>query len=121
MADGRKRRDSKKEAFWRRTLDQHRDSGLSVRAWCRKQGLKEAAFYWWRRQLARRKAGNGESVFVPVQVSEDGPRDADPQIEIVLTDGRCVRVTGSVNRQMLTDVLEVLASAGSVEPERRAC
>ncbi len=113
MANGRERRDLKKEAFWRRRLDQQADSGLSVRAWCRKQGLKEAAFYWWRRQLARRKAGQGESGFVPVQVTGDGPRGADPQIEIVLSDGRCVRLTGSVNRQTLADVLDVL--------ERQAC
>jgi hypothetical protein len=31
----------------------------------------------------------------------------------VLTDGRCVRVTGTVHREMLTEVLDVL--------ERRVC
>ena len=106
-------RDAKKESFWRRMIGQQASSGMSIRVWCRKQGLKEATFYWWRRELDRRKAGSGKSAFVPVHVTEDRPRDGDQQIEIVLTGGRCVRVTGSVDRQMLADVLDVL--------ERRAC
>jgi hypothetical protein len=40
-------------------------------------------------------------------------RDGDPQIEIVLTDGRRVRVTGTVDRETLAEVLDVL--------ERRVC
>ena len=56
MANDTKRQDLRKEMFWRRTIDRHASSGLSVRAWCRNQGLKEAAFYWWRRELVRRDA-----------------------------------------------------------------
>jgi len=107
------KRDVKKESFWRRAIRQQADSGISVRSWCRKQGLKEASFYWWRRELAQRNAEPRSTSFVPVHVTGDGPRDGDRQIEIVLADGRCVRVTGSVDRQVLSDVLDVL--------ERRAC
>jgi len=35
------------------------DPGNSRVAWCRKQGLSEASFYWWRRALARRE-GSGD-------------------------------------------------------------
>ena len=87
-------------------------SGQSIRAWCRRHGVKEAAFHWWRRELARRDAEPQATSFVPVQVTDD-PRDGDGQIEIELTDGRRVRVTGTVNREMLTQVLDVL--------ERAAC
>lgn len=54
-----------------------------------------------------------DASFVPVHVTEEPARDGDPQIEIMLTDGRRVRVTGRVNREMLAEVLDVL--------ERRAC
>lgn len=124
-------RDLTKEAAWRRRLDRHADSGQSVRAWCRRHGVKEAGFHWWRRELARRDAEQAASVrrdakaqassFVPVHVTDDPARDDDPQIEIVLTDGRRVRVTGTVNREMLTEVLAVLTSTKPVEAERRAC
>ena len=47
-------------------------------------------------------------VFVPVRLAEEDRETGGSRIEIVLTDGRCVRVTGSVDRQALTDVLTVL-------------
>ena len=85
--------------------------------------MKETAFHWWRRELARRDREQLPSArhntepqaasFVPVQVIDHAVQGGDQQIEIVLTDGRRVRVTGTVNREMLTEVLDVL--------ERRAC
>jgi transposase-like protein len=136
-----KAQDLDKEAVWRRAIRERADSGLSVRSWCHKHGLKESAFYWWRRELARRDTDRRPLVrretekqatsFVPVHVTEGAARAAGPQLEIVLTDGRCVRVTGPVNREMLTEVLDVLTSTSSlrsehsgsktVEPEHRAC
>ncbi len=116
-------RDLDKESAWRRRLNQHAGSGQSVRAWCGEHGVTETAFYWWRRELARRDTERKSSVrrdvkkrsssFVPVHVTDDRPERDDPQIEIVLTDGQCVRITGAVDQQILTDVLDVL--------ERRAC
>lgn len=116
-------RDLIKEAVWRRRLDRHADSGQTVRAWCRRHGVKEAVFHWWRRELARRNTEQAPSVhrdaevqatsFVPVHLTDDAVWSGDGQIEIELTDGRRVRVTGTVNREMLTQVLDVL--------ERRAC
>jgi hypothetical protein len=47
-------RDVAKERFWRRAVRQQRQSGQSIRAYCRAQGLTEASFYAWRRELARR-------------------------------------------------------------------
>ncbi len=81
--------------------------------------------------------------FVPVRVSEEDPPDVGgrdcrnvggrdcrnvggrdgcdvggSRIEIVLADGRCVRVSGSVDRQMLADVLAMLTSASTVTRRR---
>ena len=114
-------RDLAKEAAWRRRVDRHAESGQSVRAWCRRYHVTETAFYWWRRELARRDAERPVSVrrdaeatsFVPVHVTDEPAGAGDGQIEIVLSDGRRVRVMGVVNREMLTQVLDVL--------ERRAC
>ena len=118
-----KARDLAKETAWRRRLARHAKSGESIRAWCRRHRVKEAAFHWWRRELARRDAEHPVSVrrgaeaqstsFVPVHVADDLVRDCDGQIEIELTDGRRVRVTGTVNHELLTQVLDVL--------ERRVC
>jgi hypothetical protein len=48
------RHDLAKEQSWRRRLEAHGASGLSVRAFCRREGLAEPRFYWWRREIARR-------------------------------------------------------------------
>lgn len=115
-------RDVRKEAFWRREVWGQAGSGVSVRAWCRTRRLNEATFYWWRRELGRRDARQPAVSFVPVQVTGDGPADRlrePPEsdchvgLEIVLTDGRRVRITGPVNPRLLTDVLDIL--------ERRPC
>jgi transposase len=107
MASGavRKRRT---EQDWRRFVREQAGSGLSVAAWCRQQGLVEPTFHWWRRELVRRDAQRTKATFVPVQVKPDGPAEPEGRIEIILAGGRRVRLTGSVDRQGLTDVLAVL-------------
>jgi transposase-like protein len=81
-------------------------SGVSVRGWCRKHGINEAGFHWWRRELVRRDAER--PTFLPVRVMEDDPASTLGRIEIVLTSGRRVQVSGPVDRAMLADVLAVL-------------
>jgi hypothetical protein len=113
-------RDMKKESWWRRIVQGHSGSGMSVRVWCRRYRVKEVAFYWWRRELARRDAEQPVS-FVPVDIREDRAAEQGGGIEIMLAGGWCVRVRGRVDRQVLADVLAVMTSANSVEPEGRAC
>jgi len=43
-----------KEACWRGRLRDQAGSGLSVRAFCRRDGLSEPSFYAWRRELEKR-------------------------------------------------------------------
>ena len=114
-------RNKKKEAAWRGHVRAQARSGLSVAAYCRRQGLPEHGFYWWRRALVRRDEATAEAAvmasgFVPVRVVGEKPA-AEPggSIEIVLPGDRCggrrVRVTGgAVDRRMLMDVLSVMES-----------
>jgi len=110
-------RDLKKEEFWRRRLGAQAGSGLSVRAWCRRHGVRESAFYWWRTRLARRDAAapcgsvHVPPPLVPVQVMADTAPAAAQRIEIVLPGARCVHVFGRVERQMLAEVVAVLATS----------
>jgi len=72
--------------------------------------------------LSVRRNGKARSAsFVPVHVTDDPAWGGDGQIKIVLTDGRRVRVTGTVNRSMLARVLDVLTSTSAVELEGHAC
>jgi hypothetical protein len=51
--------DPAKRQRWGDLVDRWQRSGRSVRAFCRDAGVKEAAFYWWRRVLDRDRASVG--------------------------------------------------------------
>jgi hypothetical protein len=112
--------DRTKEKFWRRMLRGQTWSGLSIRAWCREHDLHEHAFYWWRARLALtgrgRKMRSGNPTLIPVQVFAEKMTCPEGQVEIVLSDDHRIRIRGPVDRQMLADVLAVLATAS--HPER---
>ncbi len=133
------RRSSERESFWRRMVEGRKSSGLSVRAWCEQHHLRESAFYWWRRELSRRDVGRTKrvsppsalrrSALVPVRIRADRLwNDAfenfaalTSRIEIILPHERRVRLTGSIDRRALTDVLAVLTSANFASPEAATC
>lgn len=96
--------DLQKEARWRRALAAQVASGQSVRAWCHKHGVRTPAFYAWRAKLARRDAE--AATFAPVRVMPD---PAPGRLEILLPGERRVHVVGRVERQVLIEVLAVLA------------
>jgi hypothetical protein len=79
---------------------------LSVRAFCDRHGLATASFYNWRRLLARRAAE--EPVFVPVQVVADAVPEWANALEVVLADGRSVRVAPGFDAATLRQLLAVL-------------
>jgi hypothetical protein len=47
-------RDPKRERFWRAALRRQQTSGLTAKEFCRREQLAETAYYYWRRELARR-------------------------------------------------------------------
>ena len=121
-----KRRDPVKEQFWRRTIADQARSGLSVRAFCEREGLEPWNFHWWRQALARRdrevppartvaptNSTNdlpAPSAFLAVRVVQDGADTsaATTPIEIVLPAGPTVRVTKGFDPMALDAVLSVL-------------
>src|SRR5438093_13630263 len=103
MAQG-KPRDERKERQWRQWIDTWRASKLGVRAFCARHGLDEKRFYVWRRVLGQRAAEN--AAFVPVQVLAD---EAPPSaLEVVLANGRAVRVAAGFDAATLRELVAVL-------------
>jgi hypothetical protein len=137
MANGRIGSKSK-ELVWRQRVREQRQSGISIREFCRKHKLTETAFYFWRRELERRGAADLDAVtgramarrrrrqrttFLPVRIESEAaertaaagrtPHGTGRRIEIVLAGSRQVHVLPPVDRRALADVLAVL--------EGRAC
>jgi hypothetical protein len=106
MAHGRAR-DEQKERQWRQWIAEWRASGLSVPAFCARRDLAPARFYHWRRVLERR-AAEEPAAFVPVQVVADVVPAQASALELVLTDGRAVRVAPGFDAATLRQLLAVL-------------
>jgi hypothetical protein len=105
MAHGRAR-DEQKERQWRHWIAEWRASGLSVRAFCDRRRLATPRFYHWRRVLERRAAE--KAAFVPVQVVADAVPAQTSALEVLLTDGRTVRVAPGFDAATLRQLLTVL-------------
>ena len=115
-----KRRDVEKERYWRRVIGEAARSGVSIRRFCQQRRLKESQFYWWQRELKKRqqaralRRGNrgkatkdiGEATFA--LVSEDRGELGSSGIELVLRDGRRLRIGRGVDEQTLRTVVGVL-------------
>ena len=88
---------------WRKMIQQHRGSELSVAAFCRRAGVSQPSFYAWRQKL------RGEVTFAEVKVLREPAMEAGG-IELRLPGDRCVVVRPGFDRQTLADVLAVLES-----------
>jgi hypothetical protein len=104
MAHGRAR-DERKERQWRRWIAQRQTSGLSVRDFYARHGLAIASFYHWRWVLERR--ATERPVFVPVQVVADTHPSQASALELVLADGRALRVAPGFDATTLRRLLAV--------------
>jgi transposase-like protein len=60
---------SEKEAFWRLVFAEHDESGLSIRAFCRQEGVSEPSFYTWRKKIGQRDSEqHAANALLPVKV-----------------------------------------------------
>jgi transposase-like protein len=133
---GRRPRDPEREQRWRASLIEQRESGLSVREFCLREGLKETAFHYWRRRISEEdgqpstkpaKRGRPRSVtiaaaaepsaaspahsrsakFVPVRWSTIG-EGAGYAAEVALPGGVTLRLARDVDGAMLQMLLAAL-------------
>jgi hypothetical protein len=75
-------------------------------AFCGRRGLATPSFYHWRRVLERRAAE--KVAFVPVQVVAEAAPALATALDVVLTDGRMVRVAPGFDAATLRQLLAVL-------------
>jgi transposase-like protein len=106
-----------KRERWGKLIAEAARSGTSIREFCRQRRITEPQFYAWRARLngrthgaARRRALRAGKAATFALVS-DTPGALDAGIELVLADGRRVRISRGVDEATLRTVLWAVGSA----------
>lgn len=126
MAKGE--RDLAKERGWRDLVKRQAASGLSVRAFCQREGLSQASFYGWRRTIGQRDGtqrtqspsiqspsilspSTQSPAFVPIVVTGGPRRETGFVIELI--GGRVLRLPEAIATQRLAELVLTLEAADS--------
>lgn len=135
------RRDEGKEQFWRAAVAEHRQSGLSVREFCKGRQLVENSFYAWRREILKRDAaaipadggtaaaGDRQRGLVPVEVVPAGKKFSGragasasqlalARLEIVSPEGWVLRFEAETRPATIAALVDVL---GAQRARREPC
>jgi transposase-like protein len=84
-----------------------RRGGMSVKQFCKEQGLTECSFYSWRKRLQERAEGPFRFALVERRARRQ-ERTAEPVLELVLATGERLRIGPGVDVTTLRTVLDVL-------------
>lgn len=115
----KKEREAKRKEFWLRALQRRERSGLTVAAFCQKEGFKESAYYYWRREITRgnkdhgasrsRSPSSGRTRLAQVRLVNDREPTS---IEIVAQNGLVVRVGESATTEHVRRILSLVNEIG---------
>jgi transposase-like protein len=74
---------------WKQRVAGQEQSGLSVRAYCKQQGLGEHSFYQWRKRLRTEAPVS----FALVEERKAARAEREPRmLELALNGGECLRI-----------------------------
>ena len=96
---------SPKADEWTERIAAQQRSGISVKQFCKDQGLTEYSFYAWRKRLQKKEPVR----FALVDRGAARPEQArDAALELVLATGERLRIGAGVDAATLRAVLEAL-------------
>ena len=108
-----KKADTDQRQFWQMVLETFKSSGLSVRQFCKQEGLSEPSFYSWRKRLSAHqnpdthKEPPQSDSFIQVSI----PPVKSGALELILASGHTLRIPSDIDREFLTGVLSSVKQA----------
>ena len=98
--------------FWQYVIESQKTSGLSIRQFCKNEGLTEPAFYSWRKKLASSVAGADQGELVNSKFIEAAAFDfcGNECLKITFPSGLCLQAFGSCDANLLKQALSQLVS-----------
>jgi hypothetical protein len=104
----------KRRELWSRRVAQQKNSGQTVRAFCREHKFSEYSFYWWRRQLSCSAEQPIRFALVETTTpTTETPRPSQAQLELVLNSGERLQIPADAATLRL--VLGVLREQGQAD------
>jgi hypothetical protein len=104
--------DSKADQWAERIAAQQR-AGISVKQFCKEQGLTEYCFYTWRKRLQQTRPVRFALVDRSPRRQE---RAAEAALELVLATGERLRISAGVDAATLRTVLDLLRAGSTCQP-----
>ena len=92
---------------WAERIAEQQRSGMSVKQFCKEQGLTEYSFYAWRKRLQERSEGPVRFALVEKRARRQ-ERTAEAVLELMLATGERLRIGAGVDTATLRAVLDVL-------------
>lgn len=95
----------RKQAYWRKHIEQWQGSSLTQAEYCRRNNLKTRSFTYWKRRL---KTVPSEIRFVPVAIELPRREKPNPLIKVAVNDRYCLEVPDGFTPDTLKQILRVL-------------
>jgi len=97
--------------FWQMVMETRKGSGLSVTTFCKKEGISEAAYYYWRKKLVGTDPKSNRKT-PPAFIEVALPQSNATVLELVLSSGNTLRINPGADYKTLSQVLSILREAG---------
>lgn len=109
--------------YWRRTIAQWKDSGLTQTEFCRQRKISLPALRWWKWKLAQDESQKWQPAFLPIRIVDaEGREDSlstsmpahatsDTVFEIISHQGYLIRIPMNFEQEALVRLLKTLEVA----------
>lgn len=88
------------EAEWKKVIEECHTSGISIKSWCKQQGIKYSSYQYWARKIKNQSQRWA-------QVQQTLP-ETNTEIKILCKSILTIAVKDKVSLELLEDVLKVV-------------
>lgn len=100
---------AEREAFWIEAVKRWQASGADcMAAFCQREGLPVARFYYWRQRLEEMKQENTPPAFIPVITAPAGDTPASTGVRLEFSHGFHITVHEGFDPCLLRSVVRAL-------------
>lgn len=94
---------------WAVRIEEARNSGLSVRQWCKNNNISEQVYYYWLKRIRKLTVENTDPKFIPIQIDPVPVSNTVQSSVITITKGDIhLEFPDTVSPDKILDIIKVL-------------